>query len=412
MCKWPFETESSPRSTYSLDGNTSVTAIIKTFYKCNLWQNCSKWLCIIYTVDTCCHGDVASEWGMNQGISLRELRLKETPANRKCGRNYQHVQISLSEFPKRRGMMIVAHGKWCIIVEKLQKKLRPVTGQCPRWAAALNRPRKHHLKVDKRKICDGLRLKKKKRNKFLLLRLEKVPWGHSKAGSARVTSCILLKTCVRALWLSRWRTPRRSWWPLSGLPAPGCEARRWSFRPGCTPLPAAEPDASPNRTRPSQRPDRRHQNQAGNVSLERELRRAKRQAETDQDGLSRDAVSQSARHSHLYRPLRQSLRKQVHLWRAVTRQPAGPPPGAEITSQPDEDHPLVTHESDPAPTYPGVDIDPRLGSLLHQPAAVQQGAEQRAVLGLCVGSAREQQSPFLNQAGQVGHHPDDHRVLR
>lgn len=153
------------------------------------------------------------------------------------------------------------------------------------------------------------------------------------------------------------------------------------------------------------------------MSLERELRRAERRGETDQDGLRRDAVSQSARHSHLNRPLRQSLRKQVHLWRAVTRQPQAP--GAEITSQWDEDHRrrpaggfhLETHKRDPAPAYPGVDVDPRLGSLLHQPTAVQQGAEQRAVLGLRVGSTRKQQSPFLNQAGQVGHHPDDHRVL-
>lgn len=157
------------------------------------------------------------------------------------------------------------------------------------------------------------------------------------------------------------------------------------------------------------------------MSLERELRRAKRQGETDQDGLRRDAVRQSARHSHFNRPLRQSLRKQVHLWRAVTRVNLRVP-GAEITSHSSRDgdqrrrstggfH-FETHESDPAPTYPGVNVDPRLGSLLHQPTAVQQGAEQRAVLGLCIGSTRKEQSPFLNQAGQVWHHPDDHRVLR
>lgn len=67
------------------------------------------------------------------------------------------------------------------------------------------------------------------------------------------------------------------------------------------------------------------------MSLEPELRRAKRQGETDQDGLRRDAVSQSARHSHFNCPLCQSLRKQVHLWRAVTRVNLQVP-RAEITS--------------------------------------------------------------------------------
>lgn len=72
---------------------------------------------------------------------------------------------------------------------------------------------------------------------------------------------------------------------------------------------------------------------------------------------------------------------------------------------------FVTHKCDPAPTYSSVNIDPRLGSLLHQTAAVQQGAEQSSILGLCMGSACKQQSPFLNQTGEVRHHPDDNRVL-
>lgn len=72
---------------------------------------------------------------------------------------------------------------------------------------------------------------------------------------------------------------------------------------------------------------------------------------------------------------------------------------------------FATHKCDPAPTYSSVNIDPGLGSLLHQTAAVQQGAEQSSILGLCMGSACKQQSPFLNQTGEVRHHPDDNRVL-
>lgn len=71
-----------------------------------------------------------------------------------------------------------------------------------------------------------------------------------------------------------------------------------------------------------------------------------------------------------------------------------------------------TYERDATPTHSSVDVDPRLRSLLYQTTVVQQGAEQSSILRLCVGSTCKQQSPFLNQAGEVGHHPDDNRVLR
>lgn len=73
---------------------------------------------------------------------------------------------------------------------------------------------------------------------------------------------------------------------------------------------------------------------------------------------------------------------------------------------------FATYKSDATPTHPRVDVDPGLRSLLHQTAVVQQGAQQSSVLGLRMGSTCKQQSSFLKQTGEVGHHPDDQRVLR
>lgn len=68
------------------------------------------------------------------------------------------------------------------------------------------------------------------------------------------TSCFLLQTFVRAPWLARWPTPRHSWSTPSSRPAPGCEARKWSFHPGCRPQSGAGQDVSPSHVTISQHP--------------------------------------------------------------------------------------------------------------------------------------------------------------
>lgn len=135
------------------------------------------------------------------------------------------------------------------------------------------------------------------------------------------------------------------------------------------------------------------------TNMKRESRGRKpreRETETDQDGLGRDAVGQGTWHSHFNSSLCQSFGKQVHLWRAA--QLTGGGIRKCIYNFPELSH-FATYKGDATATHSSVDVDPRLRSLLYQAAVVQQGAEQSAILRLCVGSTCKQQSPFLNQTG-------------
>lgn len=76
------------------------------------------------------------------------------------------------------------------------------------------------------------------------------------------------------------------------------------------------------------------------------------------------------------------------------------------------EHSWNTHKSNSAPTQSSVDVNPCLGSLLHQTTAVQQGAKKSSNLLLCMGSPCKQESPFLNQTWEIWHQSDGNCILR